>query len=88
MDTRQVAKRLGISVSAVNRLCARGTLAYTWQAGRRLFKKASIDSYCVDQAAQKRRPPGVRLVQGELEFSLHEALENVRRQAIGKGKKS
>ena len=88
MDSRAVAKRLGITISAVNRLAARGTLPSIWHAGRRMFKKAAIDAYCNDSAAQKRRPPDLRLVQGDLDFSLSDALRRVRQQAIGRGKKS
>jgi|WetSurMetagenome_2_1015567.scaffolds.fasta_scaffold08319_12 hypothetical protein len=42
LTAQEVAAILGISVSAVHRLCARGTLASSMFAGRRVFQRQVI----------------------------------------------
>lgn len=44
LTTQQVAQELGISVSAVHRLCNRGTLGWSWFAGRRVFQRSAVDA--------------------------------------------
>lgn len=79
MDTRQVAEELGVSRTAVNRLASRGTLAYLWKGGVRLYRKSVIDAYKRDEAAQARRrvPSSVRVGQGVL--SLDQAVKDAKR---------
>lgn len=55
LDTREVAVLLGVTISEVNRLCARGTLASTWHAGRRLIRRDAVRAYLDDKEAQARR---------------------------------
>jgi len=42
LTAQEVASLLGISVSAVHRLCARGTLGSAMFAGRRVFQRQII----------------------------------------------
>lgn len=61
MDAKAVADRLGITVSALNKLAVRKkrdgtiTLPSKWFAGRRCWETATIDAYLKDEAAQRRR---------------------------------
>ena len=68
LDTREVSKKLNITVSAVNRLASRGTLAYVWMSGRRLYHAQVIANYLSDKAAQKRR----RNIDSKLQLDLEE----------------
>lgn len=54
LTTRQVAELLGISVSAVHRLCNRGTLAWSWFAGRRVFQRSAVESLKESPGYSKR----------------------------------
>lgn len=54
MDAKAASAVLGISVSALHRLCARGTLAYRFVAGRRLFLRASIEAFATSASYLKR----------------------------------
>ena len=54
LTATQVARELGISVSAVHRLCSRGTLASSWFAGRRVFQRSAIDSLKESPGYSKR----------------------------------
>ena len=42
ITAQEAAQLLGISVAALHRLCGRGTLAYTWFAGRRVFQRQLV----------------------------------------------
>mgnify|MGYP003609053479 CR=1 FL=1 len=54
LTSREVAELLGISLSAVARLCARGTLAYAWFAGRRVFKKTAVEELAQNEEYKRR----------------------------------
>lgn len=55
LSTKEVAAALGISQTAVNRLCDRGTLAFRFVAGRKIVSSRVLDNYVMDEAAQARR---------------------------------
>jgi len=55
MDGHAVARRLEVTLSAVHRLAARGTLASTWFAGRRVWRREQIERYLADPELQARR---------------------------------
>lgn len=57
-DAEWVAATLGISISAVHRLCGRGTLPYRWVAGRRLFDKVAVKEFAASEAYRKRSRAG------------------------------
>lgn len=48
IDAKEAAEILGISVTAVHRLCNRGSLPNLWIAGRRVFLKHKIQAYSID----------------------------------------
>lgn len=78
LDTREVSRKLMISVSAVNRLAARGTLAYAWCSGRRLFHRDGIEKYLLDAEAQKRRRNvGGKISRGQAIMSVDGALSEM-----------
>lgn len=54
IDCREVAQLLGMTTSAVCRLAARGTLRYSWFAGRRAFFKNEVLALREDPAYQRR----------------------------------
>jgi hypothetical protein len=58
IDTRAASKLLGISGAAVARLAARGTLAFVWVAGRRVFRLDAVEALRDnhDYQARSRRP--------------------------------
>lgn len=62
----EFAAKEGMSVSAANRLCARGTLAFVWVAGRRLIPAKSYQRWLADKEAQNRRRS--RAEQGNLDL--------------------
>jgi predicted DNA-binding transcriptional regulator AlpA len=76
LDARGVARKLGITVSAVHRLAARGTLPSTWLAGVRIWKLETVERYLVDEVAQKRRRNGALITQGTLELTVDDVVSN------------
>lgn len=54
IDAKQVAVLLGISVSAVHRLAARGTLPSVFLAGRAYWLREAVQRYIDDPKAQAR----------------------------------
>lgn len=81
MDATAVARKLEISVSAVHRLAARGTLPSTWFGGRRVWKREQVDSYLNDGEAQKRRRNGALITQGELALTVDQVVKRTKEQA-------
>ena len=53
-DTATVARKLGITESAVLRLVARGSIASVILSGRRLYRMEAIDKYIADPERIKR----------------------------------
>lgn len=83
IDAREVSKRLGISVTAVHRLAARGTLPSQWLAGRRVWTVDSVKRYEADPDAQRRRRARHLLIQGPLELTLDQVVEKLTEGAHG-----
>ena len=54
LTAQQVAAILGISVSAVHRLCTRGTLAFSWFAGRRVIQRSALEALKSSPGYSKR----------------------------------
>ncbi len=84
LDSRQVAKKLGISAAALCRLATRGTLPSEWVAGRRIWNPETIDRYLNDHEAQKRRRPNgsqATLFQGGEEIPLDRVVAQLGAQA-------
>lgn len=78
LDAAAVAKKLEISVSAVHRLCRRGTLPSGWLAGRRVWTRAQIDSYLKDAEAQRRRPNSGTIHLGGRDLSTEDAIDHMK----------
>lgn len=84
LDAPTVAKILNISVTAVHRLAHRGTLPSEWVAGRRVWRRATIERYLKDDEAQARRRPGGgqgNLFLGDVAVSIDEVLASLKAQA-------
>lgn len=84
MDAGEVATELGISASAVHRLCSRGTLPSEWAGSKRVWRGSTIRNYLKDAEAQARRRGGSG--QGKLflageELSIDQALKSIEAQA-------
>ncbi len=54
MTTKEVAKRLGITPTAVLRLKDRATLAATWSGRTWFFRETTVDALNLDPAYRKR----------------------------------
>lgn len=54
MTSREVAFRMGISVSAVGRLAGRGTLAAVWFGKQRLFRRSAVEALLRDEGFRQR----------------------------------
>jgi len=76
MDSTAVARKLRISVSAVHRLAARGTLPSTWFAGKRMWTREGVERYLADGELQRRRRNGALISQGNLELSIEQAIHS------------
>ena len=65
LTVTEVAQVLGCTRSAVHRLCARGTLASSWFAGRRIVRESVLDRLLADSSflARRRVPCSVFLVE-------------------------
>jgi predicted DNA-binding transcriptional regulator AlpA len=83
LDARAVAKTLGITVSAVHRLAARGTLPSNWLGGRRIWKRAQVAQYLADQPAQARRRASATVQIGGQQLELAEVVEQLRGARLG-----
>lgn len=73
LTAQQAAAILGISVSAVHRLCTRGTLAFSWFAGRRVIQRSALDSLKSSPIYRKRtrKPTLAELVeQGKIHLGV------------------
>lgn len=53
IDAKEAAEILQISVTAVHRLCNRGSLPSLWLAGRRVFLKHKIQAFAIDPKRSK-----------------------------------
>lgn len=47
LDASEVAALLQISVTAVHRLCNRGSLSFVWLSGKRIFRRELVEKYSV-----------------------------------------
>lgn len=57
----KAAEILGITKSALARLCSRGTLPYEWFGGRRVLKRSAVEALKNDPEYQRRtRKPSIQ----------------------------
>lgn len=82
LDAKGVAKMLGITVSAVHRLAARGTLPGTWLGGIRFWKRETVQRYLDDDVAQARRRGAAILRKGQQLLELGEAIDDMRSRSV------
>lgn len=54
IDTREAARILGISETAVHRLVNRGTLPAVWLGSRRIFIRGRVEQLLKDAEYQRR----------------------------------
>lgn len=65
IGSKALARELGISVTAVNRLALRGTLPSLWIDGKRVWPRETIRRYLLDSTAQgRRRSPALSVQRG------------------------
>jgi len=53
-DTKDLAKRWGVTTQSVQRLASRGTLAAEWLSGKRIFRQSVVIAFENDEKARKR----------------------------------
>lgn len=54
IDTREAARILGVSETAVHRLVNRGTLPAVWLGSRRIFVRQRVEALLEDAEYQRR----------------------------------
>lgn len=75
IDAKQAARILGISQTAVHRLCNRGTLPSIWLGSRRVFVRAKVEQLANDQEYLRRTRRQPEYTQAELESQGQIAIE-------------
>jgi len=78
IDTQKAAAILGISSTAVHRLCNRGTLPSIWLGSRRVFVRHKVEELARSPEYQKRTRRMIEYTQEELEQAGQSVMDEMR----------